>query len=81
MSAAPPPPPVPPPRGLAGLVRAVARRLVRPHPALVAAARVSEAAIRRSPLLRRLGRRSTAVLARLSPEARAFVRIRLMRLV
>ena len=48
---------------------------------IVAAARVAEARIRTSPRLRKAGRRAMALLARVSPEARDFVRIRLMRLV
>lgn len=56
------------------------RRLVE-RPRLVAVARVGEAAVRRSRRLRRLGRRAAAALARLSPEAKAFVQLRLMRLV
>jgi hypothetical protein len=52
-----------------------------PYPRAIAAARVVEARIRRSRRLRRLGRRAAAALARISPEARAFVRIRLMRLI
>lgn len=48
---------------------------------LIAAARVAESKVRTSPRLRRAGRRAMAVLARISPEARAFVRLRIMRLV
>jgi hypothetical protein len=48
---------------------------------LVAAARVVEARVRRSRRLTRLGRRLAAALARRSAEARAFVRLRLMRIV
>ena len=48
---------------------------------MVAATRVVEVRVRRSRRLKRLGRRTAAALARVSPEARAFVRIRLMRLV
>jgi len=48
---------------------------------VIAAARVAEARIRSSPRLRKAGRRAMALLAKVSPEARAFVRIRLMRMV
>jgi hypothetical protein len=48
---------------------------------VVAAARVAEARVRSSPRLRRAARRAMALLAKVSPEARAFVRIRLMRRV
>ncbi len=50
-------------------------------PVLVAAARVLEARVRRSRRARRLGRKAMAALGKLSPEARAFIRLRLMRLV
>jgi hypothetical protein len=47
----------------------------------VAAARVVERRVRSSPALRRAGRGAVALLARRSREVRAFVRLRLMRLV
>jgi hypothetical protein len=49
--------------------------------ALVAAARVVEERTRRSAKVRRFARGSMAFLAKRSTEARAFVRLRLMRLV
>lgn len=48
---------------------------------VIAAARVAETKVRESPRLRKAGRRAMALLARISPEARAFVRLRIMRLV
>jgi hypothetical protein len=48
---------------------------------LVAFARVLERRARTSPSLRRAGRRAAAALARRSKEARAFVALRLMKLV
>lgn len=52
-----------------------------PYPRAIAAARVVEDRLRRSRRVSRLARRAAAALARVSPEARAFVRIRLMRIV
>ena len=52
-----------------------------PKLSLLAAARVLEARARRSPRLQRAARRAIAALCRVSPEARAVVRLRLMRLV
>ena len=49
--------------------------------ALVAAGRVLEQRVRESRRARRALRGAMARLARLSPDARAFVRLRLMRLV
>lgn len=48
---------------------------------VVAAARIAETHLRASPHLRRAGRRALALFAKLSPEARAFIRLRIMRLV
>jgi hypothetical protein len=48
---------------------------------VMAAARVVEQRLRGSQRLRRAARRGAAWLARVSPSARAFVRLRLMRLV
>jgi len=50
-------------------------------PILIAAARVLEQRVRRSPSVTRPLRRAMARLAKISPNARAFVRLRLMRLV
>jgi hypothetical protein len=52
-----------------------------PKIAVIAAARVLEARARTSPRLIRAARRAVAALCRISPEARALVRLRLMRLV
>jgi hypothetical protein len=49
--------------------------------AIVAAARVVEDRVRRSARVRRAARATVAALARRSSEVRAFVRLRLMRLV
>ena len=49
--------------------------------AAVAAARVVEARLRDAAVVRRAARAAAALLARRSKEARAFVRLRLMRLV
>ncbi len=49
--------------------------------AVVAAARVVEARVRASVRTRRAARDAMALLAKRSTEARAFVRLRLMRLV
>jgi hypothetical protein len=54
---------------------------VKARHALVAAARVIEERVRRSRTIRRFGRDAAAALAKRSKEARAFVRLRLMRLV
>jgi hypothetical protein len=48
---------------------------------IVAAARVVEERVRTSPRVRRAARAAMALAAKRSTEARAFVRIRLMRLV
>lgn len=48
---------------------------------VIATARILEQRLRASRRLRRAARRSAAWLARVSPSARAFVRLRLMRLV
>jgi hypothetical protein len=48
---------------------------------LVALARVAERRIRTSRRMRKLGRASIAALARVSTNARAFVRLRLMSIV
>jgi hypothetical protein len=48
---------------------------------IVAAARVVEQRLRGSRRARRAGRRLLAAIAKVSPEARDFVRMRLMRLV
>jgi hypothetical protein len=52
-----------------------------PKIAAVAAARVLEARLRRSKRVMRAARGALAALARVSPEARAFIRLRVMRLV
>lgn len=49
--------------------------------AAVAAVRVIEARVRTSPLALRASRQVLAALAKISPEVRAYVRIRMMRLV
>jgi hypothetical protein len=48
---------------------------------LIASLRVVEQRVRRSRRIRQAARRVAAALARVSPSARAFVRLRLMRLV
>jgi hypothetical protein len=48
---------------------------------LIAALRIAEQRVRRSRALRAVGARAMARLARSSKNARAFVRLRLMRLV
>jgi hypothetical protein len=49
-------------------------------PLVVGAARAAELRVRSSPHARRTARRALAVLARRSREARAYVRLRVMRL-
>jgi hypothetical protein len=50
-------------------------------PMLVALARVAERRIRTSRRVRKIGRTSMAMLARVSSNARAFVQLRLMSIV
>jgi hypothetical protein len=50
-------------------------------PAAVAIARVIEARVRRSKRAARAGRLAMAAFGRVSPEARAVIRLRLMKLV
>lgn len=52
-----------------------------PRVIAVAAARVVEQRLRTSPRAVKLGRKAFAALARISPEVRAYVRLRLMRIV
>ena len=49
--------------------------------AIIAAARIVEERLRTSKTVRRAARKTAALLARRSKEARDFVRIRLMRLI
>ena len=59
-------------------MRSLSSRLV---PVAVAAMRVAEQRIRASRTLRHAARKTLAALCQLSPEARAFVRLRLMPMV